>query len=51
MMPRARPRSDDRTTPSTLAPLRWIAGEDLIYDTTSRTCTGQRVPAFAGRRS
>jgi hypothetical protein len=37
MMPRAGPRGDDRTTQSTLAPLRWIAGEDLVYDAASRT--------------
>jgi hypothetical protein len=48
MTPRARLRSDDRTTPSTLAPLRWIAEEDLIYDAASRTLHRPACPRLRG---
>ncbi len=48
MTPRARPRSDDPNTPSTLSPLRWIAGEDLVYDATSRTLHRPACPRLRG---
>jgi hypothetical protein len=48
MTPRARPRGDDLTTQSTLAPLRWVAEEDLIYDATSRTLHRPACPRLRG---
>ena len=48
MTPRARPRRDDLNTQSTLAPLRWVAEEDLIYDATSRTLHRPACPRLRG---
>ena len=48
MTPRARPRGDDLNTQSTLAPLRWVAEEDLIYDATSRTLHRPACPRLRG---